>query len=137
MSASLKEQLDEAAPRIQYILHNQTHPDSPQVPLGAGVALACKYQANNQLCVCLYGDGAANQVRCRSQCSSVHKTKPCLNQTFCAPLRVRSLKRTTWRPSGSCPSSSSVRTTGTAWAPQWSELQPAPTTSREENSFLV
>ncbi|XP_062309761.1 pyruvate dehydrogenase E1 component subunit alpha, mitochondrial-like isoform X1 [Osmerus eperlanus] len=32
-----------------------------QVPLGAGVALACKYQGNNQLCVSLYGDGAANQ----------------------------------------------------------------------------
>ncbi|XP_026037629.1 pyruvate dehydrogenase E1 component subunit alpha, mitochondrial-like isoform X2 [Astatotilapia calliptera] len=32
-----------------------------QVPLGAGVALACKFQGNNQLCVCLYGDGAANQ----------------------------------------------------------------------------
>lgn len=34
-----------------------------QVPLGAGVALACKYQGNNQVCVTLYGDGAANQVR--------------------------------------------------------------------------
>ncbi|KAI5086529.1 pyruvate dehydrogenase E1 alpha 1 isoform X1, partial [Silurus meridionalis] len=34
-----------------------------QVPLGAGVALACKYQGKNELCVCLYGDGAANQVR--------------------------------------------------------------------------
>ncbi len=33
-----------------------------QVPLGAGVALACKYLGNNELCVCLYGDGAANQV---------------------------------------------------------------------------
>uniref|UniRef100_A0AAY4BZ27 Pyruvate dehydrogenase E1 component subunit alpha n=1 Tax=Denticeps clupeoides TaxID=299321 RepID=A0AAY4BZ27_9TELE len=32
-----------------------------QVPLGAGVALACKYQEKNELCVCLYGDGAANQ----------------------------------------------------------------------------
>uniref|UniRef100_A0A3P8U7E1 Pyruvate dehydrogenase E1 component subunit alpha, testis-specific form, mitochondrial n=1 Tax=Amphiprion percula TaxID=161767 RepID=A0A3P8U7E1_AMPPE len=32
-----------------------------QVPLGAGVALACKYQGNSELCVCLYGDGAANQ----------------------------------------------------------------------------
>uniref|UniRef100_A0A667XS70 Pyruvate dehydrogenase E1 component subunit alpha, testis-specific form, mitochondrial n=1 Tax=Myripristis murdjan TaxID=586833 RepID=A0A667XS70_9TELE len=32
-----------------------------QVPLGAGVALACKYQERNELCVCLYGDGAANQ----------------------------------------------------------------------------
>lgn len=34
-----------------------------KVPLGAGVALACKYQGNNQVCVALYGDGAANQVR--------------------------------------------------------------------------
>ncbi|MEQ2297699.1 Pyruvate dehydrogenase E1 component subunit alpha, somatic form, mitochondrial, partial [Ameca splendens] len=34
-----------------------------QVPLGAGIALACQYQANNQICVTLYGDGAANQVR--------------------------------------------------------------------------
>ncbi|KAM8882481.1 pyruvate dehydrogenase E1 component subunit alpha, mitochondrial-like isoform 3-T3 [Synchiropus picturatus] len=32
-----------------------------QVPLGAGVALACRYQGNDQLCVTLYGDGAANQ----------------------------------------------------------------------------
>ncbi|XP_041717633.1 pyruvate dehydrogenase E1 component subunit alpha, mitochondrial-like isoform X1 [Coregonus clupeaformis] len=32
-----------------------------QVPLGAGVALACQYQGNNQVCVALYGDGAANQ----------------------------------------------------------------------------
>ena len=33
-----------------------------KVPLGAGVALACQYQGNNQVCVTLYGDGAANQV---------------------------------------------------------------------------
>uniref|UniRef100_A0AAY5KG89 Pyruvate dehydrogenase E1 component subunit alpha n=1 Tax=Esox lucius TaxID=8010 RepID=A0AAY5KG89_ESOLU len=32
-----------------------------QVPLGAGVALACKYLGTDQLCVSLYGDGAANQ----------------------------------------------------------------------------
>ncbi|KAM9332502.1 pyruvate dehydrogenase E1 component subunit alpha, mitochondrial-like isoform 2-T2 [Pholidichthys leucotaenia] len=32
-----------------------------QVPLGAGIALACKYQDNDQICVTLYGDGAANQ----------------------------------------------------------------------------
>lgn len=36
-----------------------------QVPLGAGIALACQYHGNNQVCVTLYGDGAANQVRCR------------------------------------------------------------------------
>lgn len=32
-----------------------------QVPLGAGVALAMKYQETDNLCVALYGDGAANQ----------------------------------------------------------------------------
>ncbi|XP_048349062.1 pyruvate dehydrogenase E1 component subunit alpha, somatic form, mitochondrial isoform X2 [Sphaerodactylus townsendi] len=32
-----------------------------QVPLGAGVALACKYLGNDEICVTLYGDGAANQ----------------------------------------------------------------------------
>lgn len=34
-----------------------------QVPVGAGVALANKYLNNNGICVALYGDGAANQVR--------------------------------------------------------------------------
>lgn len=34
---------------------------SYQVPLGAGVALALKYQGTDNLCVALYGDGAANQ----------------------------------------------------------------------------
>ncbi|XP_069341591.1 pyruvate dehydrogenase E1 component subunit alpha, testis-specific form, mitochondrial isoform X1 [Eulemur rufifrons] len=32
-----------------------------QGPLGAGVALACKYNGNDQVCLTLYGDGAANQ----------------------------------------------------------------------------
>ena len=32
-----------------------------QVPLGAGVALACKYKENGGMCLALYGDGAANQ----------------------------------------------------------------------------
>uniref|UniRef100_A0A3B4A0W1 Pyruvate dehydrogenase E1 component subunit alpha n=2 Tax=Periophthalmus magnuspinnatus TaxID=409849 RepID=A0A3B4A0W1_9GOBI len=32
-----------------------------QVPLGAGVALACQYRGNDQICVAVYGDGAANQ----------------------------------------------------------------------------
>ena len=32
-----------------------------QGPLGAGVALACKYKGNNEVCLTLYGDGAANQ----------------------------------------------------------------------------
>lgn len=32
-----------------------------QVPLGAGVALACKYNGSGGVCATLYGDGAANQ----------------------------------------------------------------------------
>ena len=32
-----------------------------QGPLGAGIALACKYKGNNEVCLTLYGDGAANQ----------------------------------------------------------------------------
>ncbi|CAJ0962583.1 unnamed protein product [Ranitomeya imitator] len=32
-----------------------------QVPLGAGIALACKYFGKDEICVSLYGDGAANQ----------------------------------------------------------------------------
>lgn len=32
-----------------------------QVPLGAGIAFACKYKQNGNLCLTLYGDGAANQ----------------------------------------------------------------------------
>ncbi|KAM4811015.1 LOW QUALITY PROTEIN: pyruvate dehydrogenase E1 component subunit alpha, testis-specific form, mitochondrial [Urocitellus parryii] len=32
-----------------------------QVPLGAGVALACNHVGNDEICLILYGDGAANQ----------------------------------------------------------------------------
>uniref|UniRef100_A0A1A9UU78 Pyruvate dehydrogenase E1 component subunit alpha n=1 Tax=Glossina austeni TaxID=7395 RepID=A0A1A9UU78_GLOAU len=32
-----------------------------QVPLGAGVALACQYKGNGGMCYALYGDGASNQ----------------------------------------------------------------------------
>ncbi len=44
------------------MMWRQNHLTSFQVPLGAGVALACKYMGKNELCVALYGDGAANQV---------------------------------------------------------------------------
>ena len=32
-----------------------------QVPLGAGIAFACKYKGNGGVCLSLYGDGASNQ----------------------------------------------------------------------------
>ena len=31
------------------------------MPLGAGIALACKYNGKDEVCLTLYGDGAANQ----------------------------------------------------------------------------
>lgn len=31
------------------------------MPLGAGIGLALKYQQTDNLCISLYGDGAANQ----------------------------------------------------------------------------
>ena len=34
---------------------------SYQVPLGAGIAFTLKYQGKKNVCVTLYGDGAANQ----------------------------------------------------------------------------
>ena len=32
-----------------------------QVPLGAGIAFALKYNGTDRVCLSLYGDGAANQ----------------------------------------------------------------------------
>ena len=32
-----------------------------QMPLGAGIALACKYNGKDEICLTVYGDGAANQ----------------------------------------------------------------------------
>ena len=37
------------------------------MPLGAGIALAHQYRGNGQICVALYGDGAANQGQVRLQ----------------------------------------------------------------------
>lgn len=34
-----------------------------QCSLGAGIAFANKYKENGKVCMTLYGDGAANQVR--------------------------------------------------------------------------
>ncbi len=38
-------------------------PGHAQIPLGAGVAFAHKYKKQPNVCVAMYGDGAANQVR--------------------------------------------------------------------------
>ena len=35
--------------------------DIAQVPLGAGIALALKYNEKKNICITAYGDGAANQ----------------------------------------------------------------------------
>ncbi|OQR75461.1 putative pyruvate dehydrogenase E1 component subunit alpha [Tropilaelaps mercedesae] len=42
-----------------------------QVPLGAGVALGYKYQGKDNVCLTLYGDGAANQGQARIRYSHI------------------------------------------------------------------
>lgn len=50
-----------------------------QVPLGAGVALACKYKGNNGVCLALYGDGASNQGQVFEAYNMAHLWKvPCI-----------------------------------------------------------
>jgi pyruvate dehydrogenase E1 component alpha subunit len=61
------------------------------VPLGVGLAFADKYRGNGRVCLCYFGDGAANQVR--------------------------STRRSTWPSCGSCRWCSSSRTTSMRWAP--------------------
>lgn len=53
-----------------------------QVPLGAGIALACQYQGNNQVCVSLYGDGAANQVKHLHREKNTHTQQLGLGVTY-------------------------------------------------------
>jgi len=50
-----------------------------QVPLGAGVAFACKYKNNGGMCLALYGDGAANQGQVFEAYNIAHLWKlPCI-----------------------------------------------------------
>lgn len=50
-----------------------------QVPLGAGVALACQYKGNNGVCLALYGDGASNQGQIFEAYNIAHLWKlPCI-----------------------------------------------------------
>lgn len=50
-----------------------------QVPLGAGVALACQYKGNNGVCLALYGDGASNQGQVFEAYNMAHLWKlPCI-----------------------------------------------------------
>lgn len=50
-----------------------------KVPLGAGVALACKYKGNGGMCLALYGDGASNQGQVFEAYNIAHLWKlPCI-----------------------------------------------------------
>lgn len=50
-----------------------------QVPLGAGVALACQYKGNKGMCLALYGDGASNQGQVFEAYNMAHLLKiPCI-----------------------------------------------------------
>ena len=77
-----------------------------QVPLGAGIAFELKYNDKKNICVTLYGDGAANQ-------GQVSPMRTCLYY-FCSFFE-RYLKLITWPPSGNSLSFLFVRTTVTVW----------------------
>ncbi len=74
-----------------------------KVLLGAGVALACQYQGENEVCVTLYGDGAANPVRATSPVfTSLRAICCCKIMSYLINLfiRARSLSRLTWQLCG-------------------------------------
>lgn len=99
-----------------------------KVLLGAGVALACQYQGKNEVCVTLYGEGAANQVRATFPVfTSLLAICCCKIMSYMINLfiRARSLSRLTWQLCGNSPVFSSVRIINTAWGHQWNRPQPA------------
>lgn len=65
---------------ISYICDIESHSFVPmKVPLGAGVALACKYKENKGVCFALYGDGASNQGQVFEAYNMAHLWKlPCI-----------------------------------------------------------
>ena len=80
-----------------------------QVPVGAGIALAQKYQGKKTATFSLYGDGASNQGQVFESYNMV------------STAIERSVARYLFYPfrpsSGISPLSSFVRTTNTAWGP--------------------
>lgn len=112
-----------------------------KVPLGAGVALACRYQGKNEVCVTLYGDGAANQVRATSMHALTGLCAVCcckiMLYLICALIRARYLNHLTWQLCGNSPAFSSVRIINMAWGHQWNGPQPVQTITREETTFLA
>lgn len=51
-----------------------------QVPIGAGVAFALKYQNKPNICIAMYGDGAANQGQVRTKKSKAIQIFKCLSK---------------------------------------------------------
>lgn len=84
-----------------------------QVPCGTGLAFAAKYNTpegqKSPIAIACYGDGAANQV---SSCALLTSS----SRPHRAASRARSGSPPTWPSSGTCPWSSSSKTTTTAWA---------------------
>ena len=99
-----------------------------QVPLGAGIAFALKYRGSNNVCVTVYGDGAANQ-------GQVYYT-PNSCSTSNAQINFRYLKHSTWQHYGDCLVSLYVRTTSMEWGQQTSERQPTLCYTLEATAYL-
>ena len=106
-----------------------------QTPLGLGLAFAIKYKESDDVCVTLYGDGAANQgqVGLHSNglnCPHQFHYFVCLFDYVCS-----SLSPSIWPPCGSFQSSLPAKITSMEWEHQWRGHQPIPIYTPEGTSF--
>ena len=102
------------------------------MPLGAGIAFALKYRSSNNVCVTVYGDGAANQGQVRpTQYTSNAQITGLLIKFI-----VRYLKHSTWQRCGDCLVSLYVKTTSMEWGQQTSERLPTHCYTLEATAYL-
>lgn len=100
-----------------------------QVPLGAGLAFAQKYNGAKNATFAMYGDGASNQGQVFEAYNMVS-----WQSVFLIAVNLRMLARPS---SGTSPACSFVRTTSTEWVPPLSAALPTPSTSPVETRSLV
>ena len=114
-----------------------------QVPVGAGIAFALKYNKTDNVCVTLYGDGASNQGQVGPLAVYVCM---CVRMCVCVLLFLaslytllhcffRCLRPTIWPPCGHYLLSSYVKTTSMAWGHPSVERVPPPSSGPEETTF--
>lgn len=101
-----------------------------QVPVGAGIAFAQKYNDKKSVTFSMYGDGASNQGQVFEAYNMASPVRSC-RLTGLANIGSN-------RPSfGTCPLSLRVRTTSTVWERRRNDRRRTPCSSLEVIRFLV